>query len=60
MSDEEMKAEEIYQTLAEHDIVYYEKRISQLKDPRDRWRCRKLLEQVKKDLLILDYRRQPC
>ena len=55
-----MKAEEIYQELGEHDIAYYEKRIAQLKDPRDRWRCRLLLEQVKKDLLSLEYRRQPC
>ncbi len=43
----------------ESEIAEYRKRISQLKDPADRWRCLVLLKRVEMELLTVEYRRQP-
>jgi hypothetical protein len=42
------------------EIETYRKRISELKDPADRWRCMVLLKRVELELLTVKYRRQPC
>jgi hypothetical protein len=43
------------------EIEAYRKRISELKDPADRWRCMVLLKRVELELLTVKYRgAAPC
>ena len=44
----------------ETEIEAYRKRIAELKNPADRWRCMVLLKRVEMELLAVKYRRQPC
>jgi len=44
-------AHQAYNMLAERD---YEKRISELKDPLDRWRCRVAVERIRRDVKFLE------